>query len=151
MTTYCIASGYFDPLHVGHIEYFTQAKQLGEKLIVIVNNNAQAELKKGYEFMQDTDRQTIIDALSIVDETFLSIDTDRSVCQSLKYIAKRIRLQSPNTKILFVNGGDRFAEEIPENTVCSEYEIDLVDGLGKKIRSSSQLVRKSQELDTSDL
>tara|TARA_B100000965_G_C18902358_1_gene460886 strand:- start:9 stop:419 length:411 start_codon:yes stop_codon:yes gene_type:complete len=122
-------SGYFDPLHVGHIEFFQLAKDLGSKLIVIVNNNHQAELKKGSFFMDEKDRMEIVAALRNVDEVFLSIDKDNSVCKSLEFIKPDI----------FANGGDRSLEEIPETAVMKKYNIKMVDGLGKKIRSSSDL------------
>ena len=120
-------SGYFDPLHVGHLEMLEKAKSLGDKLIVIVNSDEQAALKKGKSFMNQYDRHRIVRALQCVDEAFISIDTDRSVCKSL-------RLCKPH---IFANGGDRTQGEIPEAKVCQELNIEMVDGLGQKIRSSS--------------
>ena len=122
-------SGYFDPIHVGHLEYLKLASKLGDKLIVIVNNNHQAELKKGEFFMHEKDRMEIVAALEYVDEVFLSIDTDSSVCKSLEAV-------KPN---IFANGGDRSLQEIPETAVMKKYNIEMVDGLGDKIRSSSDL------------
>ena len=122
-------SGYFDPLHVGHLECLELAKQLGDKLIVIVNSDLQAELKKGESFMKQEDRMKIISALKCVDEVFLSIDKDKSQCESLRYLKPDI----------FAKGGDRTSDEIPESKVCKELGIKIVDGLGKKIRSSSEL------------
>ena len=122
-------SGYFDPIHVGHLEYLKLASKLGDKLIVIVNNNHQAELKKGEFFMHEKDRMEIVAALKCVDEVFLSIDTDSSVCKSLEAV-------KPN---IFANGGDRSLQEIPETAVMKKYNIEMVDGLGDKIRSSSDL------------
>jgi cytidyltransferase-like protein len=122
-------SGYFDPLHVGHLEYLKMAKSLGDKLIVIVNSDLQASLKKGKSFMSEKDRIEIIGALRCVDEAFLSIDNDKSVCKSLEYLKPDI----------FANGGDRSLEEIPETRVMKKYNIQMVDGLGEKIRSSSEI------------
>ncbi len=122
-------SGYFDPLHVGHIEFFQLAKDLGSKLIVIVNNNHQAKMKKGSFFIDEKDRMEIVAALRYVDEVFLSIDSDGSVCKSLEAIKPDI----------FANGGDRSLEEVPETKVMKKYNIKMVDGLGDKIRSSSDL------------
>ena len=122
-------SGYLDPLHVGHLEYLKLAKNLGDKLIVIINNNLQAEIKKGSSFMDEKDRMEIVAALRYVDEVFLSIDKDNSVCRSLEHIKPDI----------FANGGDRSLEEIPETAVMKKYNIQMVDGLGLKIRSSSDL------------
>ncbi len=122
-------SGYFDPIHVGHLEYLKMAKELGDFLIVIVNNNQQCILKKGKPFMDENDRVEIVKALGIVDKVFLSIDTDRTVCKSLEEI-------KPN---IFANGGDRSKDEVPETSVCKKYNIKMIDGLGDKIRSSSSL------------
>jgi len=120
------ASGYFDPIHIGHIEYLQKAKALGEKLIVIVNNDRQAVLKKGYEFMPFKERLEIVKALKFVDEVFPSIDEDKTVCKSLAAI-------KPN---IFAKGGDRTAGEIPEGAICRELGIEIIDGLGAKIQAS---------------
>ena len=122
-------SGYFDPIHVGHLEYLKMAKELGDSLVVIVNNNHQCELKKGKPFMDQNDRLEIVKALRFVDEVFLSIDKDRTVCKSLELVR-------PN---IFANGGDRATGEVPETPICKKYNIKMVDGLGDKIRSSSNL------------
>ena len=122
-------SGYFDPIHVGHLEYINMAKKLGDKLVVIVNNNYQCELKKGKPFMDEKDRVTIVSNLKNVDEVFLSIDKDKTVCASLEKIKPDI----------FANGGDRKNYEIPESKVCRKNNIEIIDGLGDKIRSSSDL------------
>ncbi|MEL0185810.1 MAG: adenylyltransferase/cytidyltransferase family protein [Flavobacteriaceae bacterium] len=122
-------SGYFDPIHVGHLEYIIEAKKLGDKLIVIVNNNHQCVLKKGKPFMDENDRLTIVSSIKYVDEVFLSIDKDKTVCKSLEKIKPTI----------FANGGDRKNYEIPESVICNKYNIEIIDGLGEKIRSSSDL------------
>ena len=122
-------SGYFDPIHVGHLEYIIEAKKLGHKLIVIVNNNHQCVLKKGKPFMDENDRVTIVSSIKYVDEVFLSIDKDKTVCKSLEKIKPTI----------FANGGDRKNYEIPESVICNKYNIEIIDGLGEKIRSSSDL------------
>ncbi len=120
-------SGYFDPLHVGHIEYLEMASELGDELVVIVNNDYQAALKKGKPFMAESDRVRIVQALKCVDRAVLSVDVDRTVCKSLELV-------SPD---IFANGGDRANHEIPEAKVCRENGIEIIDGLGDKIRSSS--------------
>ena len=122
-------SGYFDPIHVGHLEYLKLAKQLGDKLIVIVNNDKQTILKKGKSFMNEKDRMEIVSALQCVDEVFLSIDDDKSVCKSLEFLKPSI----------FANGGDRSLSEMPETAIIDKYSIKMVDGLGAKIRSSSKI------------
>ena len=79
--------------------------------------------------MPEQDRLEIVQALRCVDEVFLSIDKDKSVCKSLEYLKPDI----------FANGGDRSLEEIPETAVMKKYNIEMVDGLGEKIRSSSEI------------
>ena len=122
-------SGYFDPLHVGHLECLELASELGDKLIVIVNSDFQAKLKKGEAFMNENDRMKIVAALKCVDEVFLSIDKDKTQCESLRQI-------NPD---IFAKGGDRTSVEIPESKICKELNIKIIDGLGEKIRSSSDL------------
>ena len=127
-------SGYFDPIHVGHLEYLRLSKKLGDKLVVIVNNNHQCVLKKGKPFMDEKDRVEIVRSIKMVDEVFLSIDDDKSVCKSLEKIKPHI----------FANGGDRSTGEVPESMVCKKYNIQMTDGLGDKIRSSSDLTGLTQ-------
>jgi len=135
MTKVVAASGYFDPLHVGHLEYLEKARQLGDKLIVIINNDIQTKLKKGFVFMIQEDRMKIIKALRYVDDVFLSIDNDESVCKS-------IELLKPD---IFAKGGDRKIHEIPETPICRKLGIEIIDGLGDKIRASSEILKKLQE------
>lgn len=125
-----VASGYFDPLHKGHLEYLQEAKKLGSKLIVIVNNDFQAVLKKGKSFIPQDQRIAIVKSLNFVDEVFLSVDTDATVCKSLIVLKPHI----------FAKGGDRSAGEIPERQICKDLGIQIVDGLGAKIESSSRLI-----------
>lgn len=122
-------SGYFDPIHIGHLEYIKMARELGDYLIVIVNNDKQAALKKGRSFMCEDDRLMIVSQIKGVDEAVISIDDDKTVC-------KTIDLLKPD---IFANGGDRSNEEIPEYKICKENGIQVIDGLGNKIRSSSDL------------
>jgi len=130
-----IASGYFDPIHVGHIEYLKLAKKLGDKLIVILDNDYQCKLKKGKPFMPQSERKIILKSLKFVDEVFDSIDKDKSVCNSIRAIAEKFH----GEEIIFAKGGDRFSYEIPEAKICKEKGIKIIDGLGKKIKSSSEL------------
>ena len=127
-------SVYFDPIPVGHLDYLEMSKKLGDKLVVIVNNNNQCVLKKGKPFMDEDDRVRIVKSLSIVDEVFLSIDTDKTVCKSLEAIKPDV----------FANGGDRATSEVPESHICDKYSIEMIDGLGDKIRSSSSLTGLNQ-------
>ena len=126
------ASGYFNPLHKGHVEYLEKAKSLGDKLVVIVNSDHQRALKGSKEFMSQEERMIIVKALRCVDEVVLSVDNDGTVCESLRLVKPHI----------FAKGGDRFASEIPEAKVCDELGITMVDGLGNKIQSSSWLLGK---------
>ena len=130
-----VVSGYFDPLHIGHIEYLKLAWDLGDKLVVILNNDVQAKLKKGKVFMPLSERKEILEAIKYIDEVFVSIDEDGSVCKSLEVIKPHI----------FAKGGDRFAYEIPETLICKKLGIEIVDGLGSKKQSSSGLIKKSEE------
>ena len=127
-------SGYFDPVHIGHIEYIQLAKKLGGKLIVILNSDKQCALKKGKVFMPQDERKKILEALKDVDEVFISIDDDATVCKSLVALKPTI----------FAKGGDRFSYEIPESKTCRENNIQIIDGLGAKIQSSSDLTGLKQ-------
>ena len=127
-------SGYFDPPHKGHIEYFKLAKQLAGKdgkLIVVLNNDEQTKLKKGKPFMPLEDRKIILESIKYIDEVFISIDKDGTVSKTLEKIKPDI----------FAKGGDRFSHEIPEAETCKKLGIKMVDGLGKKIQSSSDLIK----------
>ena len=130
-------SGYFDPFHVGHLEYLERAKSLGTFLIVIVNNDDQAVLKKKKPFMPCEERCLILSALKCVDMVVPSIDKDRTVCKTLAAVSPK-----PN---VFCNGGDQFNDLIPEAPICEKLGIELVDGLGQKIQSSSWLISKADE------
>jgi len=133
--TIVINSGYFDPLHVGHLECIELSKELGEKLIIILNNDKQCILKKGRAFMPQEERKKIMESLRDVDEVFISIDKDSSICESIKTIASKYG----GKNIIFAKGGDRFSREIPEAKICKELKINIIDHLGKKIQSSSNL------------
>ena len=136
MTTIACVSGYFDPIHIGHIEYFKLAKQYADKLMVIVNNDDQARLKKGRAFMPCEERMKIIQELTCVDFVVQSVDTDRTVCKTLETVSPR--------HTYFCNGGDQNNQSIPESTICNELNIVLIDGLGDKIQSSSWLIKGSK-------
>jgi cytidyltransferase-like protein len=130
-----ITSGYFDPLHAGHIECFKLAKEIGGRLVVILNNDNQAILKKGKIFMPYGERKSIIEAIRYVDEVFDCIDEDKSVCKSIESLAQKYC----GNEMVFAKGGDRFSYEVPEARICRELGIEIIDNLGKKIQSSSNL------------
>ena len=134
-----IVSGYFNPIHKGHLEYFTRSKSFGDKLFVIVNNDKQRELKGSKEFQLEDERMLIVGNLKMVDEVILSIDTDRTVRETLRSIDM---LYGTDNELFFTNGGDQNNETIPERPICEELGIILIDGLGEKIQSSSWLLSK---------
>lgn len=129
------ASGYFNPIHYGHIEYLEKSKQLGDKLIVIVNSDKQSHLKKGTSFMPEEERLKIVRSLRCVDTAVLSVDEDRTVCKTLSHLHPDI----------FTNGGDQNNDTIPERDICEKMGTKLVDNLGEKIQSSSWLLAKANK------
>lgn len=133
-----IVSGYFNPIHKGHLEYFNNAKMYADELIVIVNNDVQRALKGSQEFQSEEERVLIVSNIKAVDKTVLSVDSDRTVCATLRKIAHE--LGSVYT-LAFANGGDQNNDTIPERPVCEEIGITLMDGLGDKIQSSSWLLK----------
>jgi len=138
-----IVSGYFNPIHAGHVNYFKEAKALGDVLVVIVNNDRQVEIKQSVPFMPEADRIKIIESIKYVDEVFLSVDNDSSVCESLKKIAEKYK----GSELFFANGGDRHKGNIPETEVLKEFNIKTADGVGGgKIQSSSWLLKRAVEL-----
>ena len=134
-----IVSGYFNPLHKGHIELFHLAKSKGDELIVIVNNEYQRKLKGSKEFMIEHERALIVKELSVTNYVILSIDKDKTVCKSLEKISNDL---GSKYDLYFANGGDQNNESIPELTVCNKLGIELIEGLGDKIQSSSWLLKK---------
>ncbi len=134
-----IVSGYFNPLHKGHVELFNLAKNFGDYLIVIINNDFQRSLKNSKEFMLEDERFIIVNSLKITDKVIISIDKDRTVCKTLE----KIHSDLANTyDLIFANGGDQSTEIIPEKKICDRLGITLLDGLGDKIQSSSWLLDK---------
>ena len=134
-----IVSGYFNPIHKGHIEYFNNAKANGDKLIVIVNSDYQRALKASKEFQKEDERVFIVSNIKSVDQVFLSVDQDRTVCATIKLIHKQL---SDDYQLAFANGGDQNNDSIPEVPICNELGIELIDGMGNKIQSSSWLLNK---------
>jgi D-beta-D-heptose 7-phosphate kinase/D-beta-D-heptose 1-phosphate adenosyltransferase len=134
-------SGGFDPVHKGHVRMFNEAKRLGDKLIVILNNDNWLRLKKGYVFMDQEERKEIIESFRAVDEVIMSFHEentkDISICEELKKIR-------PN---IFAKGGDRHSGNIPETPVCEEIGCLIVNeiGHGGKVQSSSWLVKQAKD------
>lgn len=132
-----IVSGYFNPLHKGHLELFEKAKASGDQLWVIVNSDLQRKLKGSKEFMDQDERLIIVSAIGIVDKALISIDKDKTQCKTLTDLANKF---SSEYELYFANGGDQNNDSIPEVPVCEEKRITLLEGLGDKIQSSSWLL-----------
>ena len=130
-----VASGYFDPLHFGHVEYLNKARELGDQLVVIVNNDRQAQLKKGFAVTPAEQRVRLIRELRCVDAAVISVDDDRTVRRTLEMIQPDI----------FANGGDAMNDNVPETETCRQLGIEMVDHLGEKIQSSRVILRGLQE------
>lgn len=132
-------SGGFDPVHIGHIELMERAKALGNKLVVILNNDNWLKQKKGFAFMDEKERKAILEAIRHVDEVIITNHpenpTDMSVCAELENLKPDI----------FANGGDRKADNVPEYALCDRLGIEMAFNLGDKIQSSSDLVRRVRE------
>ncbi len=143
MKKVAITSMYANPLHPGHVESLMLSKALVDELIVIVNNDHQARLKRGVESFQDEQfRLTIIQSLKPVDHAMLSIDEDPSVCKTLELVITELKKRTDVSEIIFTKGGDRFAHEIPERAVLEKYDVKIIDGLGTKTHHSSLYAKK---------
>lgn len=129
-----IESGFFNPLHGGHLDMIEAGAELGDKLIVIVNNDKQQVIKKGKVILTDVNRARLIGALRAVDEVLISVDDDPTVIESLELIAQKY----PNDELVFANGGDRDSEKaIPEGEVCRKYNIEMIFGVGGNDKADS--------------
>jgi D-beta-D-heptose 7-phosphate kinase/D-beta-D-heptose 1-phosphate adenosyltransferase len=134
-----ITSGFFNPIHCGHISYLKEAKALGDRLFVIVKNDAQVKLKGSKEFLSEDERFIILENLKDVDKAFISTSTDKSVCADLVVI----RRMFPDDELVYTKGGDQDIHNIPESRVCAENGIALVLDVGcKKVQSSSKILNK---------
>lgn len=139
MSKIIIVSGYFNPIHKGHLEYFIHAKSKGDLLFVIVNSDHQRQLKGSKEFQKEDERLFIVHHIKEVDQAFLSVDQDRTVCKTLEMLYKQF---GKTHQLAFANGGDQNNSSIPEVPTCKALGIELIDGLGEKIQSSSWLIGK---------
>lgn len=135
-----IVSGYFNPIHKGHLEYFNNAKAHADELFVIVNSDFQRGLKGSKEFQQEEERKFIVENIKAVDKVMISIDKDRTVCASINHLFEKY---SEEYKLGFANGGDQNNNSIPEAPICNKLGIELIDGLGEKIQSSSWLLKNN--------
>ena len=132
-----IVSGYFNPIHKGHVEYFELAKAKGDLLFVVVNSDHQRALKGSKAFQEEDERLKIVSSIRIVDKAIVSIDLDRTVCATLEHLHN---LFGDKFDLAFANGGDQNNQTIPEKEICKRLGIELIDGLGDKIQSSSWLL-----------
>jgi len=136
--TIVIVSGFFNPLHGGHLDMIEEAATMGDKLIVVVNNDVQQVLKKDKVILSEQNRARLIAALKPVDEVMIAVDNDPPVIETLEIIAKKY----PNDQLIFANGGDRDSEKaIPETEICRRYGIKMVFGVGgmEKADSSTRI------------
>ncbi len=147
MKTVVITSGYFNPIHPWHIECLELCKNLWDELRVIVNSDHQAKLKtwKQEVFQDENFRMKVVSSLKVVDNAFLSIDQDWSVCESIRKITKLIKQKYwDETKIIFGKWWDRFSGNIPEVQVCKELWIEIKDWLWTKTHNSSDYRAKQK-------
>lgn len=141
-----IVSGFFNPLHGGHVDMIEAAANLGDNLIVIVNNDKQQLLKKGKIILDEENRMRLIKALKMVDEVVLSVDQEPPVIDTIKLIAEHY----PKDQLIFANGGDRISDKVtPEATLCHELGIEMVYGVGGSIKADSS-TRINQALGVQD-
>ena len=133
-----MVSGYFNPIHKGHLEYFNNAKALADELLVIVNSDFQRNLKGTKEFQKEAERLFIVQNIKSVDRAMLSVDKDSTVCESIRAVFETF---GKEYQLGFANGGDQNNNSIPEAPICKELKIQLIDGLGDKIQSSSWLLK----------
>lgn len=133
-----IVSGYFNPLHGGHLDYINSAREKSDELVVIVNNDRQVELKGSKKFMKEEERSFIISNLKAVEEAFVSVDQDKHVCKSLALLSKKYE----NCELTFYNSGDRNREGAPEKKTCNIYGIKTEYLPLPKVNSSSSLLLK---------
>jgi glycerol-3-phosphate cytidylyltransferase/D-beta-D-heptose 7-phosphate kinase/D-beta-D-heptose 1-phosphate adenosyltransferase len=129
-----ILSGFFNPLHGGHLDMIEAGAAMGDKLVVIVNNDKQQLIKKGKIILDEKNRLRLISALKYVDDAILAIDLDPPVTETIRIIAK----EHPNDELIFANGGDRSSPEVvPERGVCEEFGIEMVYGVGGEHKADS--------------
>ena len=135
-----VVSGYFNPLHVGHLRMMLAARALGDRLVVIVNNDDQQQLKMGRIILAAEHRMEIVAALAVVDEVVPAVDADASVNATLALLRERYR----DADLVFANGGDRSDPEmVAEIETCRRLGIEVVLGVGgsDKADASSRINR----------
>lgn len=139
-----VISGFFNPLHCGHVDYIRAAASHGDKLIVIVNSDEQVKLKGTIPFMNEEDRRKIVSNIKGVDSAVISIDKDGTVCESIRQEYYKHYNDYFFTSMVFANGGDRKEDCVPEDLLEDELGIRMIYNVGgDKIQSSSDLIKKS--------
>ena len=140
-----IISGFFNPLHIGHIDYISSARNLGDFLVVIVNSDEQVKIKGSVPFMNQDDRLRIIRNIKGVDRSVIAIDKDGSVCQTIREEFKRLQNDPFFEDMIFANGGDRKEGRVPEDILENELGIRMIYNVGgEKVQSSSELIKKTE-------
>ena len=140
-----VVSGYFNPIHSGHLDYLEEAKKLGDYLVVIVNSDNQVQMKGSDPFMSESERLRIARALRCVDKAVVAIDEDGTVCQSLRKEYYQLQDDPFFIGMVFANGGDRKEGGVPEDLLEEELGIKMVYNVGgNKTQSSSNLLYKSK-------
>jgi|TARA_B100001778_G_scaffold334848_1_gene348300 cytidyltransferase-like protein len=140
-----VVSGYFNPIHSGHLDYLEEAKKLGDYLVVIVNSDNQVQMKGSDPFMSESERLRIARALRCVDKAVVAIDEDGTVCQSLRKEYYQLQDDPFFIGMAFANGGDRKEGGVPEDLLEEELGIKMVYNVGgNKTQSSSNLLYKSK-------
>jgi cytidyltransferase-like protein len=132
MKTIVLITGGFDPLHSGHIAYFHAAKKLGDILVVGVNSDEWLTRKKGAPFMPYMERATIVRNIVGVDFVINFNDSDNSA----KHAIQMVRQSYPQDKIIFANGGDRTAINIPEMDI-QDSNLEFAFGVGGEDKKNS--------------
>ena len=138
MKTIVVTSGYFNPVHIGHVVLLKAAKDIGDHLVVVVNNDKQQMIKKGKIITKEDERLKVVEAMKYVDEAVISIDEDKTQCKTLEMLTEKFK----GDKLIFANGGDRDSEKaIPETEICKKNNIEMIFGVGgnKKLNSSSNI------------
>ncbi len=140
-----ILSGGFDPVHIGHIRMFKEAKERGDVVIVGANSDEWLNRKKGRAFMPLVERIEILKAIEYIDYVWTFDDKDNTACKLIDKVIQKFSDRAGEFKIYFGNGGDRTDETTPEINFCNQNDINMIWGIGgEKIQSSSDLINNSK-------
>ena len=135
MSKIVLVSGGFDPIHTGHISYLSEAKKLGDILIVGVNSDDWLTRKKGKPFMSSNERAGIMQALRIVD-VVIQFDNEYDIDNSATQFIEDTLKNYPEHEVIFANGGDRTDGNIPEMTI-DDPRLSFVFGVGGSNKKNS--------------